>query len=117
VRVAVAAVPVVGVRFGFGLVSVRHPEHVPAQRDAQRGALVVAHHGQVELDLLDPGHRPRHPVHLVGQLVGARPGRHGQGQLNPHPAPPGRHLTQHAGGAERHPELRFDDGTKGRREL
>ena len=99
------------------LIGLGHAEHVPAQGHPQRGALVVAHHGEVELDLVDSGHRHGHPVHLVGQLIGTGPGRHGQGQLDPGPAAACLDLAQHAGATQLQAQLRLHYGAKRRFEL
>ena len=71
----------------------------------QRGALLVGHHHELELDLLDARHDQRGPVDRLGQLVGAGPGRHGQGHLDEHPAPARAHRPQQAEVAERQAEL------------
>jgi hypothetical protein len=116
--VSVPFMPVIGVRLLVTLVAANvDAEHVAPQRDAQRGALVVAHHRQIELDLFDPGNRPGHPVHLVGQLVSAGPGRDGEGELDSGPTTARLHLAHHAYRPEREVELGIHDGTERRTEL
>ena len=95
----------------------RDPEHVLAQGHPQCGPLVVAHHGQIELDLLDPGHSPGHPVHLVRQLVGPRPGGDGQREFDPGPTPSDLHLAEEAEAAEGQAEFGLLDRVQRRREL
>ena len=81
-------VPAVAMPVVLLLLERRRTEHGGAQRDAERGPLVVGHDGQIELDLIDAGHGPGHPVDLVGQFVGGRPGRHRQRDLDAGPVPP-----------------------------
>ena len=90
-------------------VAVAVAEHAGAQAVAQPGPLLVAHHDELELHLLDPGHGEGGPVDLLGQLVGAGPGRHGQGHLNEHPATAGPHGAEQAEVTEREAELRVLD--------
>jgi hypothetical protein len=93
------------------------PEHVRTQRDAQRGTLVLTHHGQIELDLFNPGYGSGHPVHFVGQLIGTGPGGDGKGELDPDPATPRLHLSQHTHGAKREAELGIHYRTERHAEL
>ena len=76
---------------------------------AQPGPLLVGHHHELELHLVDPGHAEGDPVDLLGQFIGARPRRHWQGHLNQHPATPGPHRSEQAEVAEREAELRVLD--------
>ena len=102
---------VVVIAFGPGVgVGGRHPLHTRPQGDPQRGPLVLVHHREVELDLVDTGRSQRHPMHLVSQLVGTGPRRHGERQFDAHPAPPRRHIAHHPEDPKGQSELGFDDG-------
>ena len=73
------------------------------------GPLLVGHHHEVELDLLDTGDRAGGAVDLLGQGIGARPGRHGQGNVDVDAAPAQAHRTHQAEGAQRQADLRLPD--------
>ena len=95
---------VVVVRLLLGVAGHAGPQPVP-----EPGPLLVGHHHELELDLLDAGHRAGGPVDLLGELLGAGPGGHRQGHLDLHPAaawPHGSHQTEVA---QRQAELRIPD--------
>ena len=86
---------------------------MPARQvPAQSRPLVVAHHDEVELDLLDARHGEGDPVDLLGQLVGARPGGDRQGHFEQDAAPPGRTARTRPELAQRQAELGLDDGAQ-----
>ena len=90
---------------GFGV----DTEHAGAQALAQPAALLVAHHDEVQLDLFDAGHREGDAVDLLGQSVGARPGRDRQRDFEEGPSPLRSHRAHEAELTERQVELGIDD--------
>jgi hypothetical protein len=81
------------------------PEHAGPEPMAEARPFLVVHDHEVELHLLDPGHAEGGPVDVLGQLIGARPSRHGQRDLDEHPAPAGSHGPEQAQVADRETEL------------
>ena len=84
-------------------------EHVGPQSPAQRRALLLVHDDELEPDLLHAGNGQGHPVDLVGQFVGARPGSHGEGDVDEHPPAAWAHQAHEVEIAQGPAQLGIDD--------
>ena len=84
--------------------------HAGPQPLAQTRPLLVGHHHEFELDLVDTRHRGGGPVDLVRQLLGPGPCGHRQGHLDLDATATRAHGTHQAEVTQGQADLRLPDG-------